>query len=106
MQAYQIIGEAHSLILQEFRLDYKPQCPLEMCGNDNRALLKRMVMLTDLCKQHESIVCSQVLFKELHTVSLQGWHCIFLSCVQSGHHRLRPYLDLIGIQEPREYGGA
>lgn len=59
-----------------------------------------ITVVADLSEQHESIVCPQVLLEELHTVGLQGWHCILLSRVQSGHHRLRPYLDLIRVQEP------
>lgn len=58
--------------------------------------------LTYLCEQHERVVRSEVLLKELHTVSLQGRYCVLLCCVQSGHDCLRTDLDLIGIKKPAE----
>lgn len=56
----------------------------------------------DLGKEHESIVCSEVFLQELHTVSLKGWNCILLGCIESGHHGLRSDLDFIRIQEPEK----
>lgn len=53
-----------------------------------------------LREQHESVVCSQVLLKELYAVGLQRWHCVLLGSIQGGHHRLRADLYLIRVQKP------
>ncbi len=55
-----------------------------------------------LCEQHERIVCAQVLLQKLHTMGLQSRNGVFLSGVESRHHRLGSDLNLIRVQEPGE----